>query len=80
MDLETKQLLDKCRIEIGQLRQTNQTLSAQMYIVDVFAKALGFNINSSSMCVDICWEIERHIEGYMSKPTTNVVQEDNIPF
>lgn len=48
--------------EIRQLRKTNELLSAQMFVVNTFASALGYKPQSTGMSEDVAWRLERHIE------------------
>lgn len=48
--------------EIRQLRSANEMQQAQLYIVGIFAAALGFKPQSQGMGQDIAWMLERHIE------------------
>lgn len=65
---ELESLLNNARIEILQLRRTNEILSAQMSIVNVFAAALGLKKNEMGQTVDIAWLLQRKIDE-MSKPS-----------
>lgn len=57
-----KQLLERARSEILQLRRRNEILSAQMGVVEVFAAALGLRRNEGAMAPDVAWELEKQIE------------------
>lgn len=57
-----KQLLERARLEILDLRRRNEVLSAQMGIVEVFAAALGLKRNEGAMAPDVAWELQRKIE------------------
>jgi hypothetical protein len=57
-----KELLLKAKFEIIQLRKSNELMSAQLAIVDVFAAALGLKPEQRGETIDIVWEIERELE------------------
>jgi hypothetical protein len=54
-------LLRQAASEIRRLRQENQILSAQMFVVEAFhAAALG-RPRGQGMSPDLCWEIDQFI-------------------
>jgi len=57
-----KELLISAKLEIDSLRRQNEFLKAQMYVVQVFAAALGFRSDNPPMTVDVAWQLEREIE------------------
>lgn len=60
---QMRELMQRAAFEIRDLRRRNEFLEAQMLVVDVFAAALGLKRrDSSSMTIDIVWEIERELE------------------
>jgi uncharacterized protein YunC (DUF1805 family) len=48
--------------EIKELRKSNQILSSQVHIVEIFAAALGFKQNGMVASEDIAWRLEKHVE------------------
>ncbi len=48
--------------EIRQLRKSNEILSAQMHVVNIFASALGFKSQSMGAGEDVAWRLDKHIE------------------
>lgn len=48
--------------EIRLLRQANEMQQAQLYIVGIFAAALGFKPQPQGMGEDVAWKLEKHIE------------------
>jgi len=57
-----KEILNNARNEIIELRRKNELLSSQMYVVEVFAAALGFKRNEYGMVPDIAWILQNKIE------------------
>jgi len=56
-----KELLQKARHEIIQLRRRNEVLTAQMDVVEIFAAALGLKRNQGGMEIDVAWELEQKL-------------------
>ena len=50
--------LDSAIREIKYLRSENATLKGQVYVVDVFAAALGMRPTGFGASPDICWELQ----------------------
>lgn len=57
-----KDLLQRAKYEIEQLRRANQLLSAQMEVVTVFAVALGIRPENRGQSIDVAWELQREID------------------
>jgi hypothetical protein len=57
-----KDLLQRSKFEIESLRRRNEILTAQIDIVEIFAKALGLTRNKGGMSPDIAWELQRKID------------------
>ena len=58
-----KELLIEAREEILRLRRSNEVLTSQVGIVDVFAAALGLRRETErGMTIDVAWKLEREIE------------------
>lgn len=57
-----KDLLQRAKSEIVQLRRTNEVLSAQMEVVHAFAAALGLRKNSCGYAPDVAWELQKEID------------------
>jgi len=64
-----KDLLLRAKHEIVALRRSNELLSAQMEIVQVFAVALGIRPQNQGACVDVAWELQREIDKLEAAPT-----------
>lgn len=54
-------LLRQAQHEIRRLRESNQILSAQVFVVEAFHAALLGRPTGMGMSPDLCWEIERHL-------------------
>lgn len=57
-----KQLLQSARNEIVELRKQNELLRAQVYVIDVFATALGMKNGFPGQSIDVAWQLEVEIE------------------
>lgn len=64
-----KDLLLRAKYEIGALRRTNELLSAQMEVVNVFAVALGIRPQNQGASIDVAWELQREIDKLEAAPT-----------
>jgi hypothetical protein len=56
-----KDLLTRAKHEIVGLRRSNEVLSAQIDVVNIFAAALGMKRNVCGACEDVAWLLERKI-------------------
>lgn len=56
--------------EIRRLRRENEILNAQIYIVNVFANALGFKPQGGAMSEDIVWKMEKLKEQIINEMMT----------
>lgn len=57
-----KDLLNRAKHEIWQLRRANEILQAQIAVVDVFAAALGLEKGQVGMTIDVAWELQQEID------------------
>jgi len=57
-----KDLLQRAKNEIVQLRRTNEVLSAQVEVVHIFAAALGLQGVNRGESPDVAWELQKEID------------------
>lgn len=57
-----KDLLQRAKSEIVQLRRTNEVLSAQVEVVHIFAAALGLHNSGGGYAPDVAWELQKEID------------------
>jgi hypothetical protein len=55
------ELLRQAVSEIRGLRRSNEILSAQVGVIEVFAAALGMRQNGGMMAEDLVWRIEQEL-------------------
>ncbi len=55
-------ILERARYEIITLRKTNEILSAQIQVVEIFALALGMKQQTRGETIDVAWELQREID------------------
>ena len=76
-----KELLNEARLEIVNLRRSNEILLAQVGIVEVFAAALGLRKENQAMSPDVAWALQKEIDrleqcGKVSEPKNPVAPKD----
>lgn len=54
-------LLENAKSEIQSLRHRNAVLEGQMFVVETFARALGFKVENRGMGEDIIWKLSDFI-------------------
>ena len=57
-----KKLLIEAKNEIQSLRRSNEILTAQMGIVEVFAAALGLKRGHPGASLDVVWALQQKID------------------
>lgn len=58
-----RQLLHQAANEITRLRRSNEILSAQVGVIEVFATALGMRQGGGLMGIDLVYEIQQELNG-----------------
>lgn len=59
---ELLNVLASARVEILNLRRRNEILTAQAYVIDVFAAACGLRRNDGGESPDVAWLLQRKID------------------
>jgi hypothetical protein len=72
---DTERLLRQAQHEIRQLRQRNEILTAQMFVVEAFHAALLGPPRGQGVSPDLTWEIERHLERQAQQQTEPSLEE-----
>ena len=57
-----KDLLQRAKEEITQLRRSNEVLSAKVEVVNIFAAALGLRKIEGGYGPDVAWELQKEID------------------
>lgn len=64
-----KDLLQRAKNEIEQLRRHNEVLSAKVEVVNIFAAALGLRKIKGGYGPDVAWELQKEIDTLQAAET-----------